>query len=909
MSTTSPIPLPATLQWSDPTPFVGRAAERRLLESRWSLARAGTRQVVLIGGEPGVGKTRLVTELAQHAHRQGATVLFGRCDEEPQIPYQPFLESFRHLVEHLPIDVLRAHTEIAGRALVRLAPDLADRVPLPPAIAGESWVGGDDARALAFSAGASLLSATSERTPVLLVVDDLHWAATPTLLLLRHLVRALTARPVMIVGTYRDTELGRTHPFADTLADLRREPDIDRLALSGLDVDGVRQLFTAMRSEQPGQLADTLHEETDGNPFLVVEMIRHLAEGSDPAQLPAGARELIGRRLSRLSHDTDDVLAAAAVIGPEFELGVLIDVVARDEDSVLNAVEEAMRAKLVDECGATRYRFAHALLRQTLLDELSSTRRVRLHRRVGEAIEHRHVGNVDDHLASLAYHFSEAAPGGDLDRAAAYTLRAAVQALDRTAYESAIALTERGLATLEEASDEPDQVRRSELLLVQSMAHERMGVDERLACEAARLAAEAARDAGSARHLADAVWSYCRFVRVGWRGDDAAELAEEALRLLSADDVIHRARVMAVLAINRGFAGERAAARHLADGAVALARKVGDVDTLANALNATAVAHWGTADVEAMRAATEDVFSLGIGPERPYLYLFGMRMRATVQLLDADLAGFDETVATTETVARQVSYGFFVMQSITWRAMRMLLEGRWKEGERILAELIPMSSDPNAFNAWAGLSFISELERGRAARVVPLFEDALANDESLAVFRIGAALGRLDMDDIDGARAHYAAATEDGLGSVVDNWMLPAQLSWLCNVVHRFDDRPMAAALWERLEPYAGRPVVVASGMWVNGAWDRYRGLVASTLGRHDDAVALVQAALEVEGQLGARPHGARSELALAQVLQTRDAPGDRELARAAIIRCLSTAGDLDMRQLVSQASEMLDSL
>jgi hypothetical protein len=879
-----------------------------VLDSRWSLARAGTRQVVLIGGEPGVGKTRLITELAQDAHRDGATVLFGRCDEEPQIPYQPFLESFRHLVEHLPIDMLRAHTEIAGSALVPLAPDLADRVALPAPSANDGWLP-DAARGRTFSAAASLLSSTSERTPVLLVLDDLHWAATPTLLLLRHLVRALTARPVMIAGTYRDTELGRTHPFADTLADLRREPDIDRLALGGIGVDGVRQLFTALRSEQPGALADTLHEETDGNPFLVVEMIRHLADGSDQAQLPAGARELIGRRLSRLSRDTDDVLAAAAIIGPEFELGVLTDVIARDEDRVLNAVEEALRAKLVDEAGATRYRFAHALVRQTLVDELSSTRRVRLHRRVGQAIEHRHGANIDHHLASLAYHFSEAAPGGDLDRAADYTLRAARQAIDQTAYESAIELTERGLATLEEASDTPDQARRSELLLVQSMAHERMGVDERLACEAARLAAVAARDAGSAHHLADAVWSYCRFVRVGWRGDDAAELAEEALRLLAPDDVIHRARVMAVLALNRGFAGERAAARRLAEGAVALARQVADVDTLANALSATAVAHWGTADVEAMRAATEEVFSLGIGPERPYLYLFGMRMRATVQLLDCDIAGFDETVATTEAIARQVSYGFFVLQSITWRAMRMLLEGRWEEGERILAELVPMSSDPNGFMAWAGLSFISELERGRAASVVPIFEDALANDESLAVFRIGAALGRLEMGEIEAARVHYEAGTEGGLGHLVDNWMLPLQLSWLAAVVHRLGDRAMAAALWDRLEPYAGQPVVVASGMWVSGAWDRYRGLVASTLDRHDEAVALVEAALGVELLLCARPQAARSELALAQVLLTRNAPGDGELAVAALDRCITAARALDMRLLVNQATELRSAL
>jgi tetratricopeptide (TPR) repeat protein len=436
-----------------------------------------------------------------------------------------------------------------------------------------------------------------------------------------------------------------------------------------------------------------------------------------------------------------------------------------------------------------------------------------------------------------------------------------------------------------------------------------MGVDERLARDAAKHAAEAARDAGSAHQLADAVWAYCRFVRVGWRGDEAAELAEEALRLLGEDDVIQRARVTAVLAMTRGFAGERAESQRLADHALALARRAGDDDTLANALISKAVSRWGTADVETMRAASDELFTLGIGPERPYLYLFGMRMRATVQLLDVDLTAFDETVATTEGVARQVSYGFFVLQSISWRAMRMLLEGRWKEAEQVIAELVPMSTDPNGFLAWAGLSFIGQLERGRAQTVVPLFEQALAKDESLGVFRMGAALGRLDMGDVDGARQHYDEATRTGVTGLVDNWMLPVQLSWLAHVTHHFEDQAMAADVWKKLEPFAGLPVIVASGMYVSGAWDRYRGLVASTLGRHDEAVALVQAAIEVEARLRARPQGARSELALGQVLLARSAPGDHDAARVAFDRCRTHAETLGMRLLTERAGALAATL
>src|SRR5439155_1318764 len=300
-------------------------------------------------------------------------------------------------------------------------PELSERVPgLPLPIRSDP----ETERYRLFDAVGSWLAACSIDEPLVLVLDDLHWAAKPTLLLLRHVVRAGGGR-VLAVGTYRDTEMAHDHPLVDVLADLRRREGVERFSLSGLDSAGVAAFMSEAAGRALGDdhlaLARAIHDETEGNPFFVREILRHLTETGaidrregawktslpvDELGIPEGVREVVGRRLARLSKNSNRVLRLASVAGGDFELSVLGHAGDIDEDDVLAALEEAAAAGLVIELpGGGRYRFAHALVRDTLYDALSATRRLALHRRVAEAIETIHATSLEDYLPALAHHW------------------------------------------------------------------------------------------------------------------------------------------------------------------------------------------------------------------------------------------------------------------------------------------------------------------------------------------------------------------------------------------------------------------------------------------------------------------------------------------------------------------------
>ena len=350
------------------------------------------------------------------------------------------------------------------------------------------------------------------QAPVLLVLDDLHWAAKPTLLLLRHVLRATAPLRLLVVTTYRDTDLDRTHPLAEMLADLRRAPGVERLALSGLDEDGVAQFLERTAGHELDDaglaLARAVHAETEGNPFFVGEVLRHLSESGaivfrdgrwtsdltiEQVGIPEGVREVVGRRLSNLEPAVNDVLVVASVIGRDFDVAMLAAVCDGGEEAVLDALEAAEARGLVTPVTgrAAQYRFAHALVRSTLYDELTTSRRLRLHRSVARAL----VGRPDaeTRLPELARHFSECAALGEIDRAVEYCRRAGNAAREELAFEEAADYYERSLGALELA-DQPDAALRADLLVAAGVALVTIG-DSRgreLLYEAARLRARSA---------------------------------------------------------------------------------------------------------------------------------------------------------------------------------------------------------------------------------------------------------------------------------------------------------------------------------------------------------------------------------------------------------------------------------
>ncbi|HXM56392.1 MAG TPA: AAA family ATPase, partial [Candidatus Dormibacteraeota bacterium] len=585
------------------TPFVGREDELAALTADLETALGGSGGVVLLGGEPGIGKTRLVEELAARAAARGALALWGRCWEGEGAPaFWPWVQVVRAYVQASDAAALREDMAAGAADIAQLVPAVHDRLPgLPEPPASEP----DAARFRLFDSLAGFLRAAAARRPLVVVLDDLHYADAPSLALLRFVGGELEPAGPLVVGTYRDTEVDRGHPLMVTLADLARGQRRRRLLLRGLDPREVASFVALVAGVEPSpELAAALHVATDGNPFFVTEIVRLLAgqgriglaaagPGLLEAGLPEGVKAVVAARLGRLSQPCQMMLEVAAVIGREFDLGVLQPASGVDGEEALGLLEEAEAARVVGAVpGALgRWRFAHALVREVLYEGLPAARRVWLHGRAGEALEAVHGADPGPHLAELAHHFVAAAPGGQVARAVRVATLAGRRALDLLAWEEAADLFERALAALELA-ERPDQRQRCELRL--AIGEARMAAGEVPVARAAyHRAGELARQIGAPEALARAALGLSLVVPGGVVDPVEVALLEEAREALVGADGPLRARVLARLARALTFTSEAERRLALSEEAVALARRLGDDATLAAVLFDRHMAIWG----------------------------------------------------------------------------------------------------------------------------------------------------------------------------------------------------------------------------------------------------------------------------------------------------------------------------
>ncbi|HWI73431.1 MAG TPA: AAA family ATPase, partial [Baekduia sp.] len=584
--------LPGSLRLASTFPFVGRSAELRLLRTLLPRAEGEGRRVVLIGGEPGSGKSRLVRELAAEAAADGVLVLYGACDAEVRTPYGPFVEALDQLTRTVPADELRAALGPGGGELTRLLPDLPARVDgdLSPPVSADP----DTERHRLHTAVADLLTAIGEHRPVLLIVEDEHWADTPTLLLLRHLSRAAGHARLLVVATFRDAEADVPESLAEALADLRRVDAVVRLRVGGFSADEVTEFVRGAAGGDghggagpPPELAQTIGDLTEGNAFLVCELWRALVETGvveiadgavrltrAPADIgtPESVREVVSQRLARLGTGTAELLELAATAGSEFELDVVRRAAGVPDVALLARLDEAVRSGMIEELPsrALSYRFAHELVRRALYDRLTGVRRAELHLRVGEALEGAGVlsGRA---LADLAHHFARAAPLGGPQRGVDYNVLAARAATDALAFEEAVA---RLQTALELKIDSPH--RRAELLIELGLAAHRAGraLD---ALDALRSAAEIGRRQGDADLLARAASGYEEACwRPGIADQGAVELLEEAAAALGDGNSDRRVRVLSGLARALDFRGDHARAAVVRNSAIEMARGLRD---------------------------------------------------------------------------------------------------------------------------------------------------------------------------------------------------------------------------------------------------------------------------------------------------------------------------------------------
>jgi tetratricopeptide (TPR) repeat protein/predicted Ser/Thr protein kinase len=451
---------------ASPWPLVGRDAERAELRRRLEEALAGRGSVVLIGGEPGIGKTRLTEEILHEARGRGCVVHVGHCYEmEGAPPYVPFVEILEHAARVVPPAVLREALGDAAAEVARLMPELRRIFPdIPPPIE----LPPEQQRRFFFNAYLEFVERSCRRGPIAVVLEDLHWGDEPTLLLLQHVAQALSSMPILVLGTYRDVELEVTRPFARVLESLLRQHVATRLMLRRLPPSSVEEMLGAMSGQEPPpSLARVIHQETEGNPFFVAEVFQHLAEKGklfdvqgrwrtdlriDSVDVPEGVRLVIGHRLERLGDAARRVLTTAAVVGRTFSLRVLEALEEGQPDAVLDSLEEAEGAHLVvaqPESREARYGFAHELIRQTLAETLSIPRRQRLHARIASAMEGVYAGALERHVSALAHHFYQAGAAVDPEKTTGYLVAAAEQASAGAAHEEALSHLDGALSLWE----------------------------------------------------------------------------------------------------------------------------------------------------------------------------------------------------------------------------------------------------------------------------------------------------------------------------------------------------------------------------------------------------------------------------------------------------------------------------
>ncbi len=937
---TAGLPLPARLLEAHSSPLsgggpplgmVGRVAELRELTGSWEQACAGALRVALLGGEAGVGKTRLSTQLAWQLHDSGATVLYGRCDEDLGVPYLPWLQSLGHLVRNVPDAILQAHVRERGGELARIVPELRERIPSCPAPRQSDP---ETERYLLYAAASGLLEDVAGQGPVLLVLDDLHWADGPTLSLLRHVVSAAPAR-TMVLATYRDTELHREHPLTPFLADLRREHSVARMRLSGLSADDVLALIEAADDEHPfalgeaphavevegGELARQITEETAGNPFFTLEVIRHLRESGAAALLedgrwrlasrlgemglPRSVIEVIGRRVERLGREAQDVLGAAAVIGRDFDLELLGTVLEMQHERLLDLLDGAVKGSIVEESRQRPggFTFTHALVEHALYEDLGSIRRARLHRSVAEALELRYGSDPGERLGELAAHWAAAVVSVDAAKASHYARLAGERALQQLAPDEAIRWYGQALELLAAPGSPAGPAVRCELLIGLGEAERQVG--DPAFRETLLDATGLARQLNDSELLVRSVLANNRGFASNFGGVDVARVhaLEAAAGALRSDDPRH-AEVLALLAAELQFSGEPERCEALAEQAIELARACGDGATLARAMTDAWGAIVAPHTLQKRRRMIDELNELAARLDDPRLMARAAARRMLVGLEVADREQVELGLQTLRSVAEKVPEPWIAYLHLLLEFGWTLLGGDLSGAEQVARhayELGTGAAQPDAPIFYGAHVFHVRYFEGRAGELTDQVVALAGPGGTVSGWRAGAAALTMIQGNRS-AEARELALAEDFDGIAHDEaWSLVMML-WAdaCSLLGAVEPAETVFAL---LRPFSGQLAV--SGAHVYGSIDFALGALAATLERFEEAERHFAAAATIETKLEAPLLLARTHARWARALIARGAVDDCGRAEMMLERAQGSAREMGAGGIAREIAEV----
>jgi tetratricopeptide (TPR) repeat protein len=891
--------------------FVGRRKELETLRAALEETLSGHGRLVTLVGEPGIGKTRTATELTTYARLRRAQVLWGRCYESAGAPpYWPFVQALRGYVREREPEQLRRELGSTAAALAEILPELSAKLPglaaLPAAEPAQ-------ARFRLFDSVTSFLRAASQDQPILLVLDDLHWADGGTLSLLEFLARELEGSRLLVLGTYRDVELTKGHPLAATLAELTRERLFERVLLRGLAAEDVGRFIAGTAGITPPEaLVAAVYRHTEGNPLFVTEVVRLLVqEGAfSPERLaakehwsvriPDGVREVIGRRLERLSERCQDVLRTAAVLGREFtmeQLGALSSDLG--EERLLAALEEALAARIVEELPRSvgRFGFTHALIQDTLVSGLSATRKARLHGQIGETLERLYGDRADQHAGELAYHFGEARSTVGTGKFVHYALLAGEQALARYAYQEA---ADRFSAVVAARDGSPTDAETAAALLGLGRAQAEIVPVQNpgsLAVRNVSLAFDwyvATGDHDRAVRAATSLTAHSFAIP-----SEAREMVTRALSIVPADSLL-AGRLLALAGWYRGLdeadydGGAKAFER-----ALAIARLHADLH-----LEARVLANWAHVDSWHMRweaclehslAAIELAMHAGDEYGEMRAHVWAIRALTPIGELHearvhgaAALALAERLRGSLGLAGAASEFAYVFMLTAEWERARELLDRGLAADPHSAYEDLTVILESQVGNLDAVSRHLEQIEEsGRVAPMMPQHLAALAYSGALAGW-FGGSSERL-------AAASKVATVLLGSPRSIPSMVFDGETALALSAIHRRDSAAAERA-YEALAGYTG-----GTGPFIPVAADHVLGLLAHTMGRDEAATGHFEVALTFCARAGYRPAYGWAAADYSALLLDRGEPADHARAIALGNEALEIGRELGMRPLVER--------
>ncbi|WP_082281892.1 protein kinase domain-containing protein [Mycobacterium colombiense] len=909
--------------------FLGRERETHELRAAIDDAMGRRGRTVLISGESGIGKTRLASEAAAYAALRGAQVLWGRCYAGAGAPaYWPWVQAIRDYARSHDAETVASDLGSGAFEIAQIVSEIRERMPEIPE---SPPLDAEQARFRLFDSVSRFLIGASDRQPLAIFLEDLQQADHPSLMLLAFVVRELAHSRVFVLGTYRDDELPDDHYLNDVLTGLSKERGYARIKLRGLSDQHVKAMLEAVL-QQPLErrselaLADAVCRESEGNPYFTEEIVRHLIDSEvldwrdgrwvtnirdgEELGIPRGVHEVVSRRLEKLPAETLELLSTAAVIGREFDLPILTHVSGLEADVAFARMQPALDGAIVRQATGEpgRYGFAHGATRDALYDDLPALRRSQLHIAAGEAIEELYEDRIESHLSAIAFHFAKAAPYGDAAKAADYAWWAGERAAATYAYEDAVSLYATALRLFDTISEVVPQ-RRCDLLLALGDARWRAGEAEgarKTFGEAATIARELALN----DHFARAALGYGGgpggFSITDRADEQLVALLDEALEVLPARDSALRVTVLARLALELRRKGALAEADRTSAQAIEMAERVGDTKILLLAMHSRQWSTLGPDRTEEAIASGEEMARLAriVGDRDMEFEGHQLRLIALAQL--GDFRAVDQEIAACDRLANELHQPRYLWQTAVFRTMRALMQGRYKESERLAqtALSIGQRAEPEvAAVVFGAHSFLTRLADGTLEQLRDVGREAAA--------RYGQAWPAsyvwllTEIGQLDEARARFAELAGDGFAALRrgSDWLTSVCVLSMASIP--IGDRGAACALYELLLPYEDRCTLFLAGAGCLGSNHTFLAFAAAAAARKEDAAHHFDLALARNAEIGSDYVTPRVCYEYARMLLSTSGPADRDKAMGLIDRGLDLAQRNSMRVEVERLVQL----